>query len=142
MQQWLPAGDEEIQASVAKALTESFHYVRVFRSVEHQWGFHFLASDRPIPQRNAVELLQRMPQKAIQDMMEWGPYKTPEDQLSAMLTSELSPDLLVAESPRTPAMQDNLPVNEYFLLRVLERGEMCRSKFGGACQNTGVTTNP
>lgn len=125
--QWLPAGDEEVQSAVALALEQSFDTVRSFRSIEGG-GLHFLASDRVIPHRNASELVQKMPERAVEDMMEWGPYMTPEEQVSSMLNTELSLDQIVAQAPRTPAMQDDLPVNEYFLLRVLRRGTYCRSR--------------
>ena len=121
LQQWLPKGGEEVQAAVARALQDSFAYVRVFHSVEG-WGFHFLASDTPFPHRSAEQLVQRMPASAVEDMMEWGPYSTPDRQFSAMLDSEFPLERLVAASPQTPAMQDDRPVNEYFLLRLLKKG--------------------
>jgi spermidine synthase len=120
LQQWLPAGDDEVQAAVARALQESFPYVRVFHSVKG-WGMHFIASDTPLPRRSSEELVQRMPAAAVQDMMEWGPYPTPSRQFSAMLDSELPLEQLLAASPRTVAMQDDRPVNEYFLLRLLKK---------------------
>jgi spermidine synthase len=116
--QWLPGGDPAVQASVARALKESFPYVRVFRSVEG-WGWHFLASMQPIPMRSETELLARMPAAAVADMMEWGPEKTPGSQLHRILSTELSAETMIAGSPQTPALRDDLPTNEYFLLRVL-----------------------
>ncbi|MGB9233566.1 MAG: fused MFS/spermidine synthase [Terriglobales bacterium] len=118
--QWLPAGDEQIQAAVARALQESFAYVRVFRSVSGG-GLHFLASDTPTAHRIAEELVQRMPAAAVADMMEWGPYATPSRQIAAMLNSEFPLDRLLAASPQTVAMQDDRPVNEYFILRQLRK---------------------
>ncbi len=59
LQQWLPGGDAVVRASVARALKESFHYVRVFRSVEGG-GYHFLASNRPLPDRTAAELAEHL----------------------------------------------------------------------------------
>jgi len=67
--QWLPKGSGEIRASVARALENSFPCVRVFPSVKHH-GWHFFASDHPIPNRSAAELVGRMPAKAVADMME------------------------------------------------------------------------
>ena len=114
--QWLPGGDEVLQASVARALKNSFSYVRVFHSVEH-WGWHFLASDRPIQDRSAAELLANMPANAVTDMMEWGPAKTPEEQFGLMLSEEWTTEQMIALAPATPALQDDRPINEYFLLR-------------------------
>ena len=47
LQQWLPYGDAVVKAAVARALQESFPYVRLFRALDGQ-GFHFLASEQPI----------------------------------------------------------------------------------------------
>jgi spermidine synthase len=118
LQQWLPSGDEVDRASVARALKQSFPYVRAFRSVEG-WGFHFLASSYPIPLRNAAELVSRMPAPAIKDMMEWGPEPSPERQLAVVLNSEFSPDAMIAEAPGASALKDDRPANEYFLIRHL-----------------------
>jgi len=116
LQQWLPESDSVVQASVARALKESFPYVRAFRSVEN-WGLHFLASDQPIPLRTAEELVQRMPAKALKDMMEWGPQATPKAQFAVVLGREVTADQLIADAPGAPALVDDRPENEYFLLR-------------------------
>jgi hypothetical protein len=114
--QWLPSGDDEVQASVARALKNSFSYVYVYPSVE-KWGWHFFASDRPIPNRTAAELVARMPAKAVADMMEWGPAHTPEEQFDLMLAARMTPEQMIALAPGTVALQDDRPINEYFLLR-------------------------
>jgi spermidine synthase len=115
-QQWLPFGDDTLQASVARALKESFPHVRVYHSVEHL-GLHFLASMAPIPARSSAELALRMPEAAIADMMEWGPGKTPAEQFNRVLADEITLDEMVAFSPETPALQDDRPINEYYLFR-------------------------
>ncbi|HXW89017.1 MAG TPA: hypothetical protein VEK33_00580 [Terriglobales bacterium] len=122
LQQWLPEGDPETRASVTRALTESFAYVRVF-AYSPQWGYHFLASDSPIPQRSPVELAQRMPASAVRDIQEWLPFLDAEHIFLSVLLGERSPAEMIAASPETPAMQDDRPFNEYFLLRSLERGQ-------------------
>jgi spermidine synthase len=116
LQQWLPEGDDAVQAGVAHALQNSFPHVRVFRSVEH-WGWHFLASARQIPVRTAEEMVARMPASAITDMMEWGPATTPVEQINMMLSREMTLDQMIRLSPATPALQDDRPINEYFRLR-------------------------
>ena len=116
LQQWLPRGDAVVDASVARAVRESFPYVRVFHSVEH-WGFHFLASSRPIPNRTAGELVQHMPVGAIKDLMEWGPEPSAEREFAVVLDSELSLDQMIAEAPQAVALQDDRPLNEYYALR-------------------------
>jgi spermidine synthase len=116
LQQWFPGGGNAVEASVARSLKNSFSYVRVFRSVEG-WGWHFLASTRPIPARHASDLVARMPAGAVADLMEWGPAKTPDEQFDRMLSTETTTDQVIALSPSTPALQDDRPINEYFLLR-------------------------
>ena len=116
LQQWLPEGDNADQSAVARALKDSFPCVRVYHSVEHG-GWHYLASESPIPLRTSEELVARMPPAAVTDMMEWGPAKTPAAQFDRVLSNEITLDQLIALSPSTPALQDDRPINEYFLLR-------------------------
>ncbi len=117
LQQWLPeTGDRVTQASVARALAESFPYARVFGSVEH-WGHHFSASAMPIPNRAATERALRMPPAALRDMMEWGPEATPEQQFAVVLDSEIPISEVMARAPDAPAIADDRPINEYYVLR-------------------------
>ncbi|MGO9936441.1 MAG: hypothetical protein ACLPH3_02105 [Terracidiphilus sp.] len=116
LQQWLPTGDNAIESAVAKALIDSFPYVRIYLSVRGA-GWHFLASMRPIPMRTADELVARMPAAAVTDMMEWGPAATPAGEFQRMLSTEMTPQQLIDLAPQTPAMKDDRPVNEYFILR-------------------------
>jgi len=117
LHQWLPGCDEVTRASAARALKESFPYVRVFPSVG-AWGMHFLASMQPIPTRTAEDLLGRMPAPAVVDMMEWGPDSDPEHHIAAVLSREMTLDQLIAQAPQAPALKDDRPVNEYFLWRL------------------------
>jgi spermidine synthase len=56
LQQWLPDTDDLlVRSSVAKAIQESFTYVRAFHSLEGN-GYHFLASDWQLPDLRAYEL--------------------------------------------------------------------------------------
>lgn len=121
LQQFLPDGvndanDNQLKASVARALQNSFPYVRIFQWNGRQ-GWHFLASDQPIPVRSAAELAERMPAAAVADMLEWGPAKTAEKQFDLLLSRETRPEQMIALSPQTPALQDDRPINEYYLLR-------------------------
>jgi spermidine synthase len=114
--QWLPLGDKALISSVAHALKNSFPYVRVFRWTE-DWGFYFWASESPLPNRNAAELASRLSPKAAADLVEWGPEDDAVAQFDMILKQEITIDDLVALSPKTPAMRDDRPVNEYFVLR-------------------------
>jgi spermidine synthase len=118
LQGWFPGGDAATTASVARAVSESFRYVRAFRSVEG-WGIHFLASMSPIPSRSAAELAARMPPDAALNMMEWGPGSSAAEQFQILLNNELSVSSILQEDAAIPALQDDRPVNEYFLLRRL-----------------------
>jgi len=118
LQQWLPQGDSAVVASVARALKESFPHVRAFHSVEG-WGIHFLASMTPIPYLSASELAEKLPADAARDLMEWGPTASPQEQFDLVLSREVSLDALIQQAPSFPPLQDDHPVNEYFVLRRL-----------------------
>ena len=116
MQVWLPGGDAATDASVAMALRDSFPYVRVFQSIDGS-GLHFLASANPLVVSPGETLASRLPPAAAADLIEWGPASTPGQELDEVLRAERSLDELILEAPRVPALEDNQPINEYFLLR-------------------------
>lgn len=118
LQQWLPRGDAVVHAAVARALAESFPYVRVFwEDPEGKWGTHFLASMQPLHNWTAAELAEHMPSKAGSDLIEWGPQTSDERQYATVLGNEISLQQLIQESPATLALRDDRPVNEYYLER-------------------------
>jgi hypothetical protein len=49
--------------------------------------------------------------------MEWGPGDTPEEQFQSVLEQEVPVVSIIQEDPEAPALQDDRPVNEYFLIR-------------------------
>jgi spermidine synthase len=123
LQQWLPSTPQDDPVDVAAAtrsLRNSFPYVRAF---SNQFGIHFLASDQPIPKRTPAELVQRMPAGAVSDLAEWGPSSSDgvahaaQLELSNLVTHELDLDRLIAGSPDTPALTDDRPINEYYIVR-------------------------
>lgn len=114
IQQWIPGGEAVVVSAFAKALTDTFPYVRGFRSVEG-WGYHFLASAEPIPSLSAETLAARLPKRAVRDLVEWGPYRTATEQFAAQLAREFP--VGDAIRPGVPALTDDRPLNEYFLLR-------------------------
>jgi len=118
LQQWLPSADPTTEASVARALAESFPYIRAFVSVERE-GLHFLASMNPIPSSTASELAKRLPVDAVHDLTEWGPASTPEAQFQLLLDQEMPIDKIVGNNPDAPVLQDDRPINEFFLVRKL-----------------------
>lgn len=123
LQQWLPTTTDEDAvdvAAVTRSLRNSFSYVRAFPD---EFGIHYLCSDRPISERTPEELVKRMPARAVGDFTEWdepsgdGPVDAAEDRLSDLLKGETSLDQLIAGSPETPALTDDRPINEYYVLR-------------------------
>ncbi len=117
VQIWLPGGDDQTQASIARALLAAFPHVRAFGSVE-EWGTHFLASIDPLPDTGG-KLPQALPPAARQDLLEWEPDSTPEDLFATVFSQEKPMSDFVALSRTTPALEDDGPINEYFLLRQL-----------------------
>ncbi len=116
LQQWFPGGDAMTTVAIARALQDSFPYVRAFVGVDG-WGVHYLASRQPIPDRSAADLAKRMPPRAAADLVEWGPFSTAEQQFAAVLSREIPISRIIAIDPLAPAMQDDRPINEYYLLR-------------------------
>lgn len=119
LQQWLPEGDPVVLSSVARALSESFPYVRAFQYFPN-WGYQFLASKQPIPYRTGPELVKHMPPSAIRDLMEWPLDPTPQQEMSYVLRKEKPLAEFIAADPNAQAMRDDRPVNEYALLRKLK----------------------
>ena len=115
-QQWLPEGDRATESAVAQALRNSFPYIQTFRYTGNP-GIHYLASMQPIPVRTPAELAARMPAKAAADFVEWGPYRTAEDQFKILVPNGVSIETLIQRSPGTPPLRDDRPINEYFALR-------------------------
>jgi predicted membrane-bound spermidine synthase len=120
LQQWVPDEPDEdrVEPAMAHALVRSFPHVRMFGSVEG-WGHHYLASDRPIPMETAASLAGRLPPAAARDLVEWGPWRTPQEQFQAVVGQERDIQRFIASAPHLPSLQDDRPVNEYFLLREL-----------------------
>jgi spermidine synthase len=118
--QWLPEGDAEDFAAVARALHNSFPYVRVFRWGT-RWGFHFLASEQPLPHLTAEELQRSLPADAATDLAEWAPPSKGSQAIfntfQSLLQSEVSIEAVILVSPTTPALSDDRPINEYYVLR-------------------------
>jgi spermidine synthase len=122
LQQWLPAMPEEDPidvSAIARSIRESFAYVRAFKD---DFGIHFLCSDQAFPERDGKALVARMPPSAVTDLTEWnartedGPAGAV-DQLDDLLSHEVQVDRLIAASPKTPALTDDRPINEYYILR-------------------------
>jgi len=121
LQQWLWEGDPVVRSAVSRALSESFPYVRVFQYYpSYGLGYQFLASREPIPNLTGRELVHRMPQSAVRDLMEWSFAPTAEEEMNYVLRKEIPIAQMLTADPNAVAMQDDRPVNEYVLLRKLK----------------------
>ena|SRR6516225_1482599 len=109
-------GDAATSASVAKALKESFPYVPAFHSVGGS-GIHFLASMEPLPLASASDLAARLPRAASADLVEWGPAATAEEQFNKIEAGALPVEKIIGEDADVPALEDDQPIDEYYLLR-------------------------
>ena len=79
------------------------------------WGYHYLASESPLPMTSAETLVARMPPAARADLMEWFPKGKPVKLLAAVLAREYDLQATLAHWPT--ALTDDRPYNEYYLLR-------------------------
>jgi len=103
--------------------------VRGMVSVEG-WGFHFLASMSPIPDFTPAELARRMPPSAVADLLEWGPGKTAEEDFALVLSQKVPLDDLVHSlAVNIQPLDDDRPVNEYYLLRSKLPGKWSRALY-------------
>ena len=116
LQAWIPAADPATSSAMVSALRTTFPNIRAFGSIEG-WGVHLLASAAPLPVRTAAELAARLPSAAAADLLEWGPEATVEAQFAQVLAREVDPMTFVAAVPGVPALRDDRPINEYYLLR-------------------------
>jgi spermidine synthase len=119
LQNWYPSemGDAATTASITKALMQSFPYVRAFRSFDRKFGIHYLASMQPLPKVSGSVLAARMPLSASSDFVEWGPQANADMQFDMVLSQEIPLQELLEGNPQVPALTDDHPINEYFLLR-------------------------
>ena len=113
--QWLPFTEPRLAQSVALALNESFPYVLVFKG---NVGWHFIVSEKPLVIPNAKEFVERMPRSARKDLIEWAHGESPEAEARDILSTQISfASLLPPSDSSVPALSDDRPYNEYFLLR-------------------------
>ena len=118
LQQWFPGADKRVDSGVVRAILAAFPHVRVFRGFQG-WGLHLLASDRPLPPMTGDALAAKLPADAAADLVEWEPNETPKSIFDAIVGGELPPAVVIALDPTAPALTDDRPLNEYYLLHRL-----------------------
>jgi spermidine synthase len=116
LQQWFPGGEANIQYAVARSIRESFPYVVAFKSIE-DWGYHLLASTSPIRDLTPAEFLARLPEPAKRDLMEWNSNISIERMAQNILSRRTDVANLLPAGGKTMVVTDDLPYNEYFILR-------------------------
>ena len=75
----------------------------------------------PFPSTHRAELASRLPPRAARDLVEWQDGESPSEMMTRVLEGERKVDDLVAKDPAEPAISDERPINEYFLLRTIRR---------------------
>lgn len=115
LQQWFPGGDDTILYAVARSLRESFPYVVAFKSIE-DWGYHFLASMTPIEEITPTQFVERLPEGAKRDLMEWNSDITIEKMAENILSRYTDIEKLLPPGGNA-VVTDDRPYNEYFMLR-------------------------
>jgi spermidine synthase len=119
VQAWIPTTDDRmLREAVVRSLQDSFPYVRCFASIGH-YGFHFLASMKPIESFTSSELLAHMPETARRDLLEWDSTISPADYLGGAVWNERFMLELLNPDPSI-RITDDRPYNEYFLMRRLK----------------------
>jgi predicted methyltransferase len=115
LQHWFPGAEPTSLSAVTRALKLAFPHVRIFRSFEG-WGFHFLASKKPLPPLSAERMLARLPDGARRDLAEWVPENEIPGLFEATMAFEVPARRILNQKP-APEISDDRPINEYYLLR-------------------------
>jgi len=114
--QWFPGKNNVTEAAVVRTLMQAFPYVVAYRSIEN-YGVNYLASMQPVPEITVAPFVARLPEKARQDLLEWGPQPTAEGMAALILGRRLSVADIVPDPRQGPIISDDRPFNEYFLVR-------------------------
>jgi len=114
--QWFPENNDVTATAVARTLMQAFPHVVAYRSIG-DYGMYYLASLQPIPDISVDTFVSRMPEKARQDLVEWGPQPTPDGMAATLLHGRLAMSDLVPDALHGPIITDDRPYNEYFLVR-------------------------
>lgn len=112
--------EEKVVKAVIRTFSNNFKYVRIF--AEPGVGFFAFCSDSPLNIPNqASSILEKMPESARRDMLEWLPEgKDEESRLLANINKFLDRELPVEEfldPDKSLQITDDKPINEYHLIR-------------------------
>lgn len=114
---WFPGDPGLILNAVSRSIHNVFPYIKVFKSIEgSHGGFHFFASMKPLKELTAEQALALLPQKAVNDMMEWYPDQTPESIMNLFYSKEIQPESTLNQQEGI-VVSDDFPYNEYYRVR-------------------------
>lgn len=116
LHQWFHMGEDKILFAMTRAITKSFPYVKIYKSLANRQGFHFIASMRPIRPVDTAAFLNKMPQKAKDDLAEWFIDRDARNILDQIFAFEFDINYLLKEDKRI-TITDDKPFNEYYFLR-------------------------
>lgn len=119
MSHWLKtsADDPVTVSAVMKAAREVFPHVRIHQSLS-KFGYHILAADHPLEEPDVPTMMSRLPPPAMRDWMEWN-FAYPAKMMKVIVAGRISTAVPIAKAPSAPVLDDDHPINEYFLLRQL-----------------------
>lgn len=120
LQQWVPVSlafqdyQDYFALAVFRALESEFKYVVAFASIS-RWGIHFIASDEPIKLLTVDELVDKMPNTAKEDLMEWNKNIDIREFISylGLIDNQIFDKI---NSDKNHIVTDDRPYNEYFFL--------------------------
>ena len=125
LQQWFPGGEKKIAQAVVNTLKESFPYLLVCRSFEFAGqempsdmlaGVHLLASNHPLEIPTVDQAIERMPEAAKVDILEFLPGINLKAGWKLVLDQFVPVETMLPEDSSI-LITDDRPYNEYFWLR-------------------------
>ena len=112
---WVPIwGEDKTKQAIARNIAETFPYTQVYLSIGG-WGYHFIASNRPLIRPTVDEFIQRLPPLAKKDLLEWEPDKDVRKAVARVLEKPLLITDLYTD--HSAVILDDRPYNEYYFLR-------------------------
>ena len=125
LQQWFPGGEKKIAQAVVNTLKGSFPHLLVCRSFEFAGqempsdmlaGVHLLASNHPLEIPTVDQAIERMPEAAKVDILEFLPGINLKSGWKLVLDQFVPVETMLPEDSSI-LITDDRPYNEYFWLR-------------------------
>ena len=114
--------EERIRDAIIRTTRKTFPYVRVYKAYR-RGGVHILASKAPLKQPTREEWLERLPEKAKDDLLEWKARGRGMTTLTEIYRNVIKRREIKEEqkpyNENDAMITDDQPYNEYFLLRRL-----------------------